>query len=113
VLGFRLHGETLTIDPVLPEEWPGFEITFRYRSTTYEIAVRKDAPGPVIAVESDGRPLEGVSIHLIDDGQVHRVTVNLPQRPAIASKVSQYQALPSNGSRVPAMDSVESEPYRR
>ncbi len=39
VLGFHLHGDTLTISPVTPADWPGFEMTYRYRSATYQIAV--------------------------------------------------------------------------
>ena len=30
---------TLLIDPCIPRGWPSFEITFRYRSATYEISV--------------------------------------------------------------------------
>jgi len=35
VLGFRLRGDRLTIAPVIPNDWNGFEITYRYRSTVY------------------------------------------------------------------------------
>jgi|SRR5579883_669535 len=67
VLGFHLRGRMLTIDPSIPNDWPGFEITYRYRSATYEIRVEKrdDAPPPA--------PIE-----LQDDGQVHRVLVIVP-----------------------------------
>ena len=41
VLGFRLRGDQLTIAPVIPDDWSGFEITYRYRSTVYEIEVRR------------------------------------------------------------------------
>ena len=30
ILGFRLEGATLVIDPSIPKSWPGFEITFQY-----------------------------------------------------------------------------------
>jgi len=69
VLGFRLRGDTLLIDPVIPGDWPGFEISFRYGSATYEIAVRRNA--------EDGHPLDG-PVKLADDGQVHRLCVKLP-----------------------------------
>src|SRR5437588_801219 len=32
VLGLRVRGDVLTLEPVIPEEWPGFEIDFHYRS---------------------------------------------------------------------------------
>ena len=42
VLGFKLRGDLLTLSPALPEEWPGFDITYRYRSSVYQITVQKD-----------------------------------------------------------------------
>ena len=39
LLGFRLQGANLALDPCIPRSWPGFEIAFRYRSARYEIAV--------------------------------------------------------------------------
>ena len=66
VLGFKLCGDQLTIAPVLPDDWPGFEITYRYRSSVYEIAVRRaDSP----------QPPANNPIQLIDDGGTHEVTV--------------------------------------
>jgi cyclic beta-1,2-glucan synthetase len=64
VLGFRLRGGQLTITPAIPDEWRGFEITYRYRSTVYEIEVRR----------GDSAPLNA-PIQLIDDGGTHTVTV--------------------------------------
>ena len=39
ILGFRLRGARLVIDPCIPRAWPGFEMVFRYRSARYEIVV--------------------------------------------------------------------------
>ena len=39
ILGFHRQGDRLTIDPCIPPDWPGFEITYRFRSATYRIAV--------------------------------------------------------------------------
>ena len=41
VLGFKLRGDLLTLSPALPEDWPGFDITYRYRSSVYEITVQE------------------------------------------------------------------------
>jgi cyclic beta-1,2-glucan synthetase len=30
LLGFRLTGATLRIDPCIPHDWPGFGIVFRH-----------------------------------------------------------------------------------
>ena len=34
ILGFRLRGTTLLIDPCIPRAWPGYEIDFRYHSAS-------------------------------------------------------------------------------
>ncbi len=65
VLGFRLHGDRLTIAPAIPDDWSGFEITYRYRSTVYEIEVRR-AKSPEAVLNS--------SIQLVDDGGTHKLT---------------------------------------
>ena len=71
VLGFQLRGDRLTIAPVIPDDWNGFEITYRYRSTVYEIEVRRsDSTG-----DRESAPIELVPIELIDDGGTHKVIV--------------------------------------
>jgi cyclic beta-1,2-glucan synthetase len=77
VLGFKLRGDTFAIDPVLPADWPGFELRYRYRSTTYQIRVLRDAPLDAVNVAIDGRPIAGATVRLVDDGVVHQVVVRL------------------------------------
>jgi cyclic beta-1,2-glucan synthetase len=74
VLGFQLHGDRLIIAPAIPEDWNGFEITYRYRSTIYEIEVRRAESAEAVL----NAPLQ-----LVDDGETHKVTVWI--RPARAS----------------------------
>ena len=90
VLGFQLRGDTLTISPAIPDEWDGFEITYRYRSSVYEIAVRRDAPAD--AVES------GAPITLIDDGANHKIVVRAKAR-GVPVGDSQEAVLASNSLR--------------
>ncbi len=73
VLGFHLHGNRLTLRPVIPDDWPGFEITYRYRSATYHITVQKDPSLAVPAPEF---------LHLDDDGATHRVHIGIPRKAA-------------------------------
>jgi cyclic beta-1,2-glucan synthetase len=75
VLGFQLRGDLLRICPAIPEDWPGFELTYKYRSATYEIVVKRE-PG-VARIDVDGRPMESSTIRLSDDGARHRITVRL------------------------------------
>ena len=80
ILGFRLRGASLLIDPCIPKAWPSFEIAFRYHGTRYEIAV--DNPHGVNRGVSqmtlDEMPLgrEG-RLALVDDGATHQVRVVL------------------------------------
>ena len=81
ILGLRLQGAFLLLDPCIPKEWPRFEIVFKYRSARYEIAV-ENAHGVsrgVASAELDGKTLtEGPTrIPLVDDGQAHKVRVIL------------------------------------
>jgi cyclic beta-1,2-glucan synthetase len=81
ILGFRLRGTSLIIDPCVPRSWPGFEIAFQYRSARYEIAVEN--PDGVSHGDSrvvlDGKALQTTraQIDLADDGATHRVRVIL------------------------------------
>jgi len=81
ILGFRLRGETLLIDPCIPSGWRGYELTFKYRSTRYEIAVEnpRGVSRGITHLELDGQASTQTSagIHLIDDGATHHVRVVL------------------------------------
>jgi cyclic beta-1,2-glucan synthetase len=81
LLGFRLRGASLSIDPCIPRAWRGFEIAFRYHASRYEIVVLN--PGGVsrgvASLEVDGAPLPSgsASVRLADDGATHRIRVVL------------------------------------
>ncbi len=45
LLGFNIAGNVLTINPCIPKNWPGFQITYIYQGTTYQIEVEN--PGRV------------------------------------------------------------------
>jgi cyclic beta-1,2-glucan synthetase len=78
LLGVRLQGSRLLIDPCIPAVWPGFAVTFRHGATRYEISVEN--PGGrcrgVAALEVDGVAVEArAGITLADDGASHSVRV--------------------------------------
>jgi len=84
VLGFHLQGDKLRIDPCIPSEWPGFQLSYKHRGkqhvSRYEISVEN--PGKVCrgvtSVELDGRMLAaGDAMALVDDGQTHAVRIVL------------------------------------
>jgi cyclic beta-1,2-glucan synthetase len=77
LLGCRLRGTMLVLDPCIPRHWPGFHVSLRYRGTRYEIAVEN--PGGVnrrlVDLQLDGQtlPAEHGRVPLVDDGVTHRV----------------------------------------
>jgi len=81
ILGVRLRGKILLIDPCIPKKWPGFEIVYRYGATRYEIAVEnpRGVNRGVTIVELDGKPLAQppAQISLADDSVTHRVRIVL------------------------------------
>jgi cyclic beta-1,2-glucan synthetase len=81
ILGLRLRGTVLTIEPCIPKRWRGFEIVFRHRSSLYEIAVEnpRGVSRGVVVVELNGTALPVGSAHipLSDDRGTHRVRVVL------------------------------------
>jgi cellobiose phosphorylase len=80
ILGFRLRGAQLVVDPCIPRAWHGFEMIFRYRSARYDIVVAnpQGVSRGVSSVEVDGLSRDGdLSIRLDDDGKTHRVRVVL------------------------------------
>ena len=107
ILGFRLRGDTLRLDPCIPRDWPRYRMTFRYHSARYEIDVESPGAGMrgVVLAEIDGRIAErerqgvaapadaaqdsdgpdrsprvdgeGAWIPLADDGRTHRIRIVL------------------------------------
>ncbi len=80
ILGFRVRGTMLSIDPCIPRNWPGYSIQFQYHSATYQIRV--DNPSGVsrgvASITLDGNALpDRANIPLADDGAVHQVQVVL------------------------------------
>ncbi|MEP6993230.1 MAG: glucoamylase family protein [Acidobacteriota bacterium] len=79
ILGFRLRGTVLHVDPSIPRAWPRYEIVFRYHSARYRLTV--DNPRGVMrgvtAISLDGGPVTGREIQLADDGREHSIAVTL------------------------------------
>ena len=76
ILGFRLRGTVLHLDPCIPRAWRGFEVSFRYHSARYEVHVEnpRGVTRGVSSVEVDGQSIgEGAGIPLADDGATHQV----------------------------------------
>jgi cyclic beta-1,2-glucan synthetase len=80
VLGFRLRGNRLSIEPKLPSEWPGYTITFRFRATEYRIEVKS------------GGQEQSAEILLEDDHRQHDIQLFLgPRSMAESSELATIQ----------------------
>ncbi|MEP6511403.1 MAG: glycosyl transferase family 36 [Dokdonella sp.] len=87
VLGFHKCGDSLQLEPCIPDTWPGYEIKFRHRGkhgkvTRYDITVEnpQGVCRGVVLTELDGVKLAddpAGRVPLVDDGAVHRVRVVL------------------------------------
>ena len=81
ILGFRLRGTRLHVDPCIPRSWRGFEVTFRYHSASYSIRVENPfgVASGVSGATLDGAaaPIEQGGIVLADDGRSHELVIRL------------------------------------
>ncbi len=84
VLGFQRRGDALTINPVIPKDWAGFHLRYRYRNTTYRIAVENPdhCSRGVTLVELDGVAIADKIVTLHDDGVPHEIRVVLGTKTA-------------------------------
>jgi cyclic beta-1,2-glucan synthetase len=82
ILGFRLRGTRLRVEPCIPRSWHGFEIEYRYGTARYHIKVENPygLNRGVVSVEVDGDVQKTNDIPLRDDGVRHSVRVVLGER---------------------------------
>lgn len=80
ILGFRLSGDQLRIDPCIPKLWEEFEIFYKRGTASYSILVsnRQDHGAPhKRTIELNGVNLDSPEIQLVDDGKAHKIRVQL------------------------------------
>jgi cyclic beta-1,2-glucan synthetase len=77
LIGFRKRGDTLRIEPCVPESWPALSVDYRFGTTTYRITVER--PGLIARagaeVTVDGQRLPSPEIPLRDEGGVRDVRI--------------------------------------
>jgi cyclic beta-1,2-glucan synthetase len=81
ILGIKLRGATLLVDPCIPRAWPGFEFTHKHGSSRYRITVKnpRGVNRGIVKVTLDGKDLAGAGceIQLSDDGRYHYGEITL------------------------------------
>ncbi len=85
ILGIYPRGGDLFLDPCIPRDWPGFQVTYRHGAATYEI--RFENPDHVSKgirrIEMDGEAVDALvaMLDLRDDGKKHQVKVVMGPQP--------------------------------
>jgi cyclic beta-1,2-glucan synthetase len=81
ILGVRLRGSTLVVDPCIPRAWPSFEFTYKHGNSRYRISVKnpRGVNRGIAKATLDGKNLGGSSfeIPLTDDGRYHYGEITL------------------------------------
>ncbi|MBP5190192.1 MAG: hypothetical protein J6031_04685 [Bacteroidales bacterium] len=65
ILGLRKQGNTITMDPRVPTEWPEFTIRYRYGNSTY-----------IIKYSRTNTPTTPTTVDLVDDGLEHEIQIH-------------------------------------
>jgi cyclic beta-1,2-glucan synthetase len=81
ILGLRVAGDVLHLDPCIPKAWPGMAMTLRFHTARYEITVenpdgvcRGVVAATLDATSVGAKPLQ---VKMLDDGATHHVVVQL------------------------------------
>jgi len=84
ILGFKLRGDRLQIDPCIPRAWREFEITYKRGSATYNLVVENPhgLNRGIAKIELDGAQLDTPEIALVDDERQHSVRIILETKPS-------------------------------
>jgi cyclic beta-1,2-glucan synthetase len=81
ILGLRLEGASLHIEPCIPQGWKKYEMTLCFRSARYEILVENPdgVTRGVVSANLDGAEiaLKPLRVPLTDDGCTHHLKVRL------------------------------------
>jgi cyclic beta-1,2-glucan synthetase len=79
ILGFKREGDKLVLKPCIPSRWPGYRITYRYKTTQYEIVVENPMSRMTGCqrITLDEEVLTEPVILLKDDGQAHTIRLTL------------------------------------
>ncbi len=79
IIGFKLRGDKLTINPKINPDWTSFEITYKYKSTVYNITVdnKYHVSSGVKEVLLDNKKQQDNIIELKDDKKEHIVIISM------------------------------------
>ena len=77
ILGLRLAGDKLHIEPCVPGEWSVYKITYMHGETRYDVTISR-SESPKLRVTVDGVEQPDQAIPLVQDGKTRAVIVTIP-----------------------------------
>jgi len=77
ILGIQPQYDGLRIDPCVPEDWSGFEVTRKFRDATYKIVVANPdhVSRGVKRIEVNGEKIDGNVIPILTGGTENNILV--------------------------------------
>ena len=79
ILGIKPDWDGLRIDPCIPHDWDGYQVSRRFRGAVYQIEIRnpEHVCRGVRRIIADGRTLDGGTLPVYADGKCHRIEVEM------------------------------------
>lgn len=79
LLGLKIKGDKMEINPCLPKEWPDCSFSYSYKDTKYNIHILNNSNDEKKQkkIIIDGHILAGTVINLLNDNKIHQVEVKL------------------------------------
>jgi cellobiose phosphorylase len=77
VLGIKVRGDKLFMDPSVPKSWPGFTVTIKHHKSTYVINVIRQRHNKTRELSLDGHSVSRDYVPLENDGRLHRVQLKM------------------------------------
>ncbi len=79
ILGIRPAYNGLEIDPCIPADWDGYDVSRKFRGATYEISVRnpRHVSKGVESILVNGKPIVGNVLPIMPEGSVNKVEVTM------------------------------------
>ena len=77
ILGLKIKGGYLSIEPCISKSWKEYEIKYKYKTSIYNISV-KNSNGKNTGVEKfilNGNEIKDKKIPLCDDGRIYNIQI--------------------------------------
>jgi cellobiose phosphorylase len=90
LLGVTREGDSLLLEPRVPDSWSEYEVHYRYGKAVYHLIFQRASAGDdgSLRLHADGQALPDNRVPLMDDALEHEVRISLPAVGAASATVS-------------------------